>query len=98
MKRNILLTPGPTPVPEAVRKILAEPIVHHRTPQYRKIFAAVCERLQKVFLTSNPVYTFAGSGTMAMEASLVNFHSAGDKILVLEAGKFGERFTELAQA
>ena len=96
--RNILLTPGPIPVPESVRKIMAEPIIHHRTPQYRKIFQAVSERIKKVFLTRHPVYTITGSGTSAMEAAIVNFHSAGDEILVAENGKFSERFTELANA
>ncbi|OGX14219.1 MAG: hypothetical protein A2351_00085 [Omnitrophica bacterium RIFOXYB12_FULL_50_7] len=95
---TILLTPGPTPVPEVTRKLMAEPIFHHRTPRYRKIFGDVSERLKKVFLTKNPVYTFAGSGSLAMEAALVNFHSAGDKILVVENGKFAERFTLIAKA
>ncbi len=96
--RNILLTPGPVPVPEDVRRALAEPIIHHRTPQYRKIFQSVSERIKKVFLTQNPVYTITGSGTSAMEASIVNFHSAGDEILVVDGGKFGERFTDIANA
>ena len=96
--RNILLTPGPIPVPESVRRVMAEPILHHRTPQYRKIFQSVTERLKAVFLTRVPVYTIAGSGTSAMEAAIVNFHSAGDEILVIDGGKFGERFTDLARA
>ncbi|HOE68880.1 MAG TPA: alanine--glyoxylate aminotransferase family protein [Candidatus Omnitrophota bacterium] len=95
---TILLTPGPTPVPEAVRKLMAEPIFHHRTPRYRKIFGDVSERLKKVFMTRNPVYTFAGSGSLAMEAAIVNFHSTGDKILIGENGKFAERFTAIARA
>lgn len=95
---TILLTPGPTPVPEATRKQMAEPIFHHRTPRYRKIFGDVSERLKKVFMTQNPVYTFAGSGSLAMEAAIVNFHSAGDKILIGENGKFAERFTAIAKA
>ncbi len=98
MKKNILLAPGPTPIPETVRQALAEPIIHHRTPQYRAIFAGVSERIKKVFLTQNPVYTLTGSGTSAMEAALVNFHSAGDEVLVIESGKFAERFTEIAKA
>ncbi len=98
MKKNNLLAPGPTPIPDSVRQALAEPIFHHRTPQYRKIFAGVSERLKGVFLTKNPVYSFAGSGTAAMEAALINFHSAGDEILVIESGKFSERFTEIAKA
>ena len=95
---TILLTPGPTPVPEVTRKLMAEPIFHHRTPRYRKIFGDVSERLKKVFMTKNPVYTFTGSGSLAMEAALVNFHSAGDKVLVVENGKFAERFTAIAKA
>jgi len=98
MPRNILLTPGPTPVPEAVREVLALPIIHHRTPQYRKIFENVSGRLKKVFLTNRTVYTLTGSGTLAMEAALVNFHAAGDELLIVEAGKFGERYTEIAKA
>jgi aspartate aminotransferase-like enzyme len=97
-KQNILLTPGPTPVPESVRAVMAEPVIHHRTPQYQRIFEAATQKLQKVFLTQNPIYTITGSGTSAMEAAIVNFHSAGDEILVIDCGKFGERFTELANA
>lgn len=97
-KRNILLTPGPTPVPPSVLKVLSEPIFHHRTPQYREIFKHVSEDLKKVFRTKQNVYTFTGSGTLAMEASVVNFLSAGDKVICLEAGKFGERWAEIAKA
>jgi aspartate aminotransferase-like enzyme len=97
-KRNILLTPGPIPVPETVRQVMAEPIIHHRTPQYRKIFEQASGRIKKVYLTKNPVYTFTGSGTSAMEAAIVNFHSVGDEILVVDGGKFGERWIDLAKA
>ncbi len=98
MARNILLTPGPIPVPESVRQVMAEPIIHHRTPQYRKIFEQASTRIKNVFLTKNPVYTLTGSGTSAMEASIVNFHQIGDEILVVDGGKFGERWTDLAKA
>lgn len=97
-KRNILLTPGPTPVPPSVLKILSEPIFHHRTPRYREVFKHVSEDLKKVFRTKENVYTFTGSGTLAMEASVVNFLSPGDKMICLEAGKFGERWTEIAKS
>lgn len=97
-KRNILLTPGPIPVPEAVREVMAQPIIHHRTPQYRKIFEQASERIKKVYLTKNTVYTFTGSGTSAMEAAIVNFHRTGDEILVVDGGKFGERWIDLANA
>lgn len=97
-QRNILLTPGPIPVPEAVRQVMAQPIIHHRTPQYRKIFERTSERIKKVYLTKNTVYTLTGSGTSAMEASMVNFHQTGDETLVVDGGKFGERWTDLAHA
>ncbi|MBI1978207.1 MAG: alanine--glyoxylate aminotransferase family protein [Candidatus Omnitrophica bacterium] len=96
-KRNILLTPGPTPVPPEVLKVMAEPIFHHRTPRYRELFREVSENLKLVFRTQESVYTFTGSGTLAMEASIANFLSAGDKVITLEAGKFGERWTEIAK-
>ncbi|MFA6600819.1 MAG: alanine--glyoxylate aminotransferase family protein [Candidatus Omnitrophota bacterium] len=98
MKNHILLTPGPTPVPESIRTLMAEPIIHHRTPQYQRIFESATKKLQTVFMTKQPVYTITGSGTSAMEAAIVNFHCAGDEILVVDGGKFGERFTELAHA
>ena len=97
-KRNILLTPGPTPVPPEVLKVMAEPVFHHRTPRYRALFRKVSEDLKTVFRTSQNVYTFTGSGTVAMEASVVNFLSSGDKVVVLEVGKFGERWSKLAKA
>lgn len=96
-KQNILLTPGPTPVPPSVLSILAEPIFHHRTPKYRDVFKQVSEGLKTVFRTKENVYTFTGSGTLAMEASVVNFLSPGDKVVCLEAGKFGERWAEIAK-
>ncbi len=96
-KRSILLTPGPTPLPPEVLDVLARPIIHHRTQEYRHIFKRVSEGLKEVFRTRHEVYTFTASGTGAMEASLVNFISPGDEILVLAGGKFGERFAEIAQ-
>lgn len=97
-KHQLLLTPGPTPVPPEILKAGGRPLFHHRTPQYQKLFKEVSEGLQRVFKTRHPVYTLASSGTGAMETALVNFHSAGDEILVVEAGKFGERFTHMAKA
>jgi aspartate aminotransferase-like enzyme len=96
-KHNILLTPGPTPVPPEVLEVLAKPIIHHRTHEYRKIFKEVSEGLKEVFRTKNDVYTFTSSGTGAMEASMINFLSPEDTVLVLTGGKFGERFADIAQ-
>ncbi len=97
-QRNILLTPGPTPVPPEALRILSQPIFHHRTPQYRKIFGKVSVMLKDVFLTQNDVYTFTSSGTGAMEASVVNFTSPGDTVIAAHAGKFGERWVELGKS
>lgn len=97
-QRNILLTPGPAPVPPEALQAMAEPIFHHRTPRYQKLFREVSENLKPVFRTRQAVYTFTGSGTLAMEAAIVNFMSPGEKVIVLEAGKFGERWTQLAKA
>jgi aspartate aminotransferase-like enzyme len=96
-ERNILLTPGPTPVPPSVLKVMSEPIFHHRTPRYRKLFEEVSEQLKSVFRTQQAVYTFTGSGTLAMEAGIVNFLSPGDKMIVLEAGKFSERWSDIGK-
>ncbi|OGW88905.1 MAG: hypothetical protein A3A73_05490 [Omnitrophica bacterium RIFCSPLOWO2_01_FULL_50_24] len=96
-KENLLLTPGPTCVPPDVLQVMAQPIFHHRTPQYRKLFEKVSTDLKAVFRTAQPVYTFTGSGTLAMEAAVVNFCSPGDEVIVLEAGKFGERWRSIAE-
>ncbi|MBU3758455.1 MAG: alanine--glyoxylate aminotransferase family protein [Candidatus Omnitrophica bacterium] len=93
----ILLTPGPVQIPESVRAVMAQPIFHHRTPRFRELFERVTGKLKFVFRTQNPVYTLVGSGSAGMEAAVVNFHSPGDEVLVLDTGKFGSRFTELAR-
>ena len=98
MKKNYLMTPGPTPVPEDIREEMAKPIIHHRTKEYQAIFKDVTEGLRKIFKTSGDVFTFTSSGTGAMEASIVNVLSPGDKIIVVRGGKFGERFGDIAKA
>lgn len=94
----LLLSPGPTPVPPEVLRTLGRPLFHHRTRQYQQLFREVSEGLQRIFRTRHPVYTFTASGTGAMEAAIVNFHSAGDTVLVVDGGKFGERFWRIAKA
>ncbi len=98
LKRQLLLTPGPTPVPEEIQKEMAKPIIHHRTAQYKEIFAEVNESLKKVFKTKAEVLTFTSSGTGAMEASIVNTLSKNEKAIVVRGGKFGERFAEICDA
>ncbi|MBI4845522.1 MAG: alanine--glyoxylate aminotransferase family protein [Candidatus Omnitrophica bacterium] len=97
IKKN-LLTPGPTPVPSEVLLSMAKPTIHHRTPEFQKIFKEMNENLKYVFQTKNDVFTFASSGTGAMEAAVVNLLSPGDTAICVQAGKFGERWTELCQA
>lgn len=98
MIKNFLLTPGPTPIPPRVLETMARPIIHHRTPEFQKIIQEVEEDLKYVFQTKNEVLIFASSGTGAMEGSVVNLLSPGDKALVVRAGKFGERFGEICEA
>lgn len=93
-----LFTPGPTPVPESVMLRMAQPIIHHRTSEFQKTLQDVTEGLQYLFRTSNPVLTLTASGTGAMEAAIVNTLSAGDEIIFVNAGKFGERWGEIARA
>ena len=98
MAKNYLMTPGPTPVPEEIRNEMAKPIIHHRTREYQAIFKDATEALKRIFKTSNDIYTFTSSGTGAMEASIANVLSPGDKVIVVRGGKFGERFSEIAKA
>ena len=93
--KNYLLTPGPTPVlPEALQA-MARPIIHHRTPQFQAILKEVEEHLKYVFQTKNVVLILAASGTGAMEAAVTNLLSPTDRVIVVRAGKFGERWAEL---
>ncbi len=98
MRKVRLLTPGPTPVPAEALLAMAEPIIHHRTPEFRKILGEAEEGLKYLFQTKNGVLIFASSGTGAMEGAVVNLLSPGDKVLVVQGGKFGERWTEICSA
>jgi aspartate aminotransferase-like enzyme len=98
VKKIRLLTPGPTPVPERLSLRMAQPIVHHRSPEFEAVFAKVREGLQWLFQTRQDVLVFASSGTGAMEASFVNFLRRGDTVIVVDGGKFGERWGKFAKA
>ncbi len=98
LKKKRLFTPGPTMVPEEVLLEMAEPVKHHRAPEFVEIFEAVNEKLKKLFFTKNPVLTFLSSGTGAMEGAVVNTVHSGDKVLVIEGGKFGQRWAEICKA
>ncbi|WP_457640570.1 pyridoxal-phosphate-dependent aminotransferase family protein [Persephonella sp.] len=91
-----LFTPGPVPLPPQVVKALGQQIIHHRTPEFTQIFLDTRKNLQKLLKTERDVLMFASSGTGAMEAAVTNFFRKGDRVLVINAGKFGQRWREIA--
>ncbi|MFN2268036.1 MAG: alanine--glyoxylate aminotransferase family protein [Desulfonatronovibrio sp.] len=93
-----LLTPGPTPLPENVRLALSRDMIHHRKKDFKDIMNRVQKGLQYLFGTTQPVMTLTSSGTGAMFAAVTNLFSPGEKVLVIEAGKFGNRWSEIAQS
>jgi serine---pyruvate transaminase len=97
IRKEFLMTPGPTPLPAEVLLTQAEPMMHHRTPGYADIFVEAMQGLKDIFLTGNDILMFASSGTGAMEAAVVNSFSPGEKILVAHGGKFGERFRDIGR-
>jgi aspartate aminotransferase-like enzyme len=98
MEKKYLFSPGPTMLPPAVLLKMAEPIMHHREPEFEKIFAEIREGLKYLFQTKNEVLVFTSSGTGAMEGAVSNILSRGDKALVIRGGKFGERWGEICKA
>jgi len=98
MEKKYLFSPGPTMLPPEVLLKMAEPIMHHREPEFEKIFAEVREGLKYLFQTKSEVLIFTSSGTGAMEGAVSNLLSRGDKALVVRGGKFGERWGEICKA
>jgi len=96
--KSFLLAPGPTPVPPEVLAAMALPVIHHRTPQFAAVLAEAEEGLRELFGTSQDVLILAASGTGAMEGAVTNVLSPGDEVLVVNGGKFGERWTRICQA
>ena len=98
IRKQRLLTPGPTPLyPPALHAMMASD-VHHRTEDFRKAYRSCLADLKEVMGTSNDVLMFAASGTGAMDATVSNLFSKGDKVIVCSAGKFGERWAEIVKA
>jgi aspartate aminotransferase-like enzyme len=97
-EKRYLMTPGPTPAPPEVLAAIAQPVVHHRGPDYRKLYADCLGRLREVFRTESEVLLFGGSGTGAMESAVANLCSPREPVLVVSAGYFGERWAALAGA
>ncbi len=98
LRKNRLFTPGPTPLLPAAQTAMASFTAHHRTADFKALFQRVLADMKDFVGTKNDVLVLACSGTGVMEASVSNLTSPGDKILVLTAGKFGERWTGLAKA
>jgi len=96
--KNYLIAPGPTPVPPRVLLAMAQPVIHHRTPQFSQIFADAKRALKQLFQTEQDVLILAASGTGAMEGSVTNLFSPGEEVLVINGGKFGERWTKIASS
>ncbi len=97
MLKRYLLAPGPTPVPPEALLAMAAPIIHHRTPEFSAIFRRVADRSRVLFGTEQPVMMLASTGTGGMEAAVTNTLCKGDRVIVVEGGKFGERWSEICE-
>ncbi len=97
-EKRYLMTPGPTPVPPQVLAALAEPVVHHRGRDFKATYERCLTRLRAVYRTENDVLLFTTSGSGALESAVSNLISPGDRVLVLSAGNFGERWAAMTKA
>jgi len=97
MSNPILLAPGPVQLHPEVQKILAQPMIHHRTPEFDQILARTLKGLKFLFQTTQPVFMQTSTGSGAMESALVNLLSPGDEVLAIVSGKFGERWADIAE-
>ncbi|MGH9502433.1 MAG: pyridoxal-phosphate-dependent aminotransferase family protein [Terriglobales bacterium] len=98
LRKNRLFTPGPTPILPAAQTAMASFAMHNRTADFRALYTRVLADMKEFIGTRNDVLVLASSGTGVMEGSVSNLTSPGDKVLVLTAGKFGERWRDLAKA
>ena len=97
-EKRYLFTPGPTPVPPQVLAAMAQPIVHHRGPDFRIVYERCLARLKEVFRTESEVLLYTSSGTGTMESAVANLCSPGERVCVVSAGAFGERWAAIAEA
>src|SRR5471030_163107 len=98
IRKTRLFTPGPTPLLPAAQFAMAAADIHHRTPEFRALYTRVLAQLKEFVGTQNDVILLSSSGSGAMEAAVSNLTSPGDRVLVLSAGKFGERWSAIAKA
>ena len=97
-EKRHLLTPGPTPVPPEVLAAISQPVVHHRGPDFKPVYERTLVRLRDIFRTERDVLLFGSAGTGAMESAVANLCSPGERVLVVSAGHFGERWQAIASA
>jgi aspartate aminotransferase-like enzyme len=97
-RSGYLMTPGPTPLPPEVHAAMSEPIIYHRGAEFQGVLVRVLARLKEVFRTENEVALFTASGSAAMESAVANIVSPGDRVLVVSAGYFGERWAQIAKS
>jgi len=95
MRKEYMMTPGPTPVPAEILLSQARPMFHHRTPQFTELLISIEEGLKYIFETGNDVLIYASSGTGVMESSVVNLLSQRDKVICCSNGKFGDRLVKI---
>lgn len=93
----LLLTPGPTPIPERIQRVIQEPMIGHRTKEFEKVAEKAYKGLKPVFGSENDVLIFTSSGTSALEASMVNIVNPDDHVVVIVSGAFGNRFKQIAE-
>jgi aspartate aminotransferase-like enzyme len=98
MLKHYLFAPGPTPVPPEVLLAMSAPIIHHRSPDFFPIFDSAKKGLQWLYQTKNDVLILSSTGTGGMVGAVNNFFNHGDRVLVINAGKFGERWTKICRA
>jgi serine---pyruvate transaminase len=96
-EKRYLFTPGPTPVPPEVLEAMSRPIIHHRSSDFREIFGRCLDRLAEVYRTDGDVLVYTASGTGGMESAVSNLTRPGDRVVVVSAGHFGERWATLAR-
>lgn len=98
MLKRYLLAPGPTPVPSEALLAMAMPIIHHRSPDFIPVLDAAKNGLKWLYQTKNDVLILCSTGTGGMVGAVNNFFSPGDKVLTVNGGKFGERWTKICKA
>jgi aspartate aminotransferase-like enzyme len=98
MLKRYLLAPGPTPVPSEVLLAMAAPIIHHRSPDFMPVLDSAKNGLKWLYQTKNDVLILTSTGTGGMVGAVNNFFNKGDKVLVINGGKFGERWTKICRA